>query len=64
MFTIADSSGNGLCDGGICGSYDITYGEEVVFESAGAFEDEQKVFLGSGLEYCPESAENDTVVSI
>mmetsp|Transcript_29994 Transcript_29994/g.62366 ORF Transcript_29994/g.62366 Transcript_29994/m.62366 type:complete len:1018 (+) Transcript_29994:70-3123(+) len=62
VFTIADSSGNGLCDDGICGSYDIMYGEEVVFESAGAFEDEQKVFLGSGLDYCPASAENDTMI--
>lgn len=59
VFTINDGGGNGLCADGVCGSYSIMYGEEVVFESDGIYEAQQRVFLGSGLTNCPGNVETD-----
>ncbi len=63
VFTMNDSGGNGLCDNGVCGSYGITYGEEVVHVSDGIFGEEQTVFLGSGTNNCEFGADNESVVS-
>lgn len=66
VFIVMDGGGDGLCgDGGGCGSYEVTFGEEVVYESNGSFESEESFFLGVGIDNCPGGGGgNNTVVSV